>query len=484
MGSQLVKRYLVITVLAMINAGIMAQERVPLGIHYQAVARDNYGNELVNKKISVKFSIVSGDPLGTTVYQELHQDIYTSKFGVFSLIIGHGVLTGGASCTTLSEVAWETANHYLKVEVKFDNDFMDMGTMQFLAVPYALYAQRSLEPGPEGPKGDQGEKGVPGDPASDNQTLSFDGSNLTISGTNSTVNMTNLLQNLEVSTDGTGGYNLALTRGNTINLATIEKDGDPTNEIQDLVISDDKIKITKNTTATEWPLTKYLDNTDKQELSYDAANRILSISGGTGTINLSELKNDADASITNEIQDLQLNSNILSITGKTGATPIDLNKYLDDTDDQNLTFVESTNTLSIDGGNSVTLGSMVAFRAKKNTSETVSTWMADYDFITGAPLYNDGDGFAYLSGEFTAPVAGIYTFDVSYLASGSGGERVLKVCLNGSLYEILNSSIASGASITRSITMKLAAGNKVKVMVNVGTGFETGTGTFAGYKVN
>ena len=29
-----------------------------------------------------------------------------------------------------------------------------MGTMQFLAVPYALYAQRSLEPGPQGPKGE------------------------------------------------------------------------------------------------------------------------------------------------------------------------------------------------------------------------------------------------------------------------------------------------------------------------------------------
>jgi hypothetical protein len=484
MGSQLVKRYLVITVLAMINAGIMAQERVPLGIHYQAVARDNYGNELVNKKISVKFSIVSGDPLGTTVYQELHQDIYTSKFGVFSLIIGHGVLTGGASCTTLSEVAWETANHYLKVEVKFDNDFMDMGTMQFLAVPYALYAQRSLEPGPEGPKGDQGEKGVPGDPASDNQTLSFDGSNLTISGTNSTVNMTNLLQNLEVSTDGTGGYNLALTRGNTINLATIEKDGDPTNEIQDLVISDDKIKITKNTTATEWPLTKYLDNTDKQELSYDAANRILSISGGTGTINLSELKNDADASITNEIQDLQLNSNILSITGKTGATPIDLNKYLDDTDDQNLTFVESTNTLSIDGGNSVTLGSMVAFRAKNTISDIagqISYPTMTYDAID----YNVGDYMNLSTGIFRAPVDGIYTFNITYYADGTGDGREISLYVNSVPYEKIATSIAGGATIlVRSVTMRLSATNTVSVVVYTGLATQTGTCTFSGYKVN
>jgi|WetSurMetagenome_2_1015567.scaffolds.fasta_scaffold06199_3 hypothetical protein len=484
MALKVVIRYIFFTVLATVSTGILAQERVPLGIHYQAVARDNYGNELINRKISVKFSIISGDPLGTTVFQELHQDIYTSKFGVFSLIIGHGVSTGGASCTTLSQVAWETASHFLKVEVKFDNDFMDMGTMQFLAVPYALYAQRSLEPGPEGPKGDQGPKGEPGNPASDNQTLSFDGSNLTISSTNSTVNMTNLLQNLEVSNDGTGGYNLALTRGNTINLATIEKDGDPTNEIQDLVISDDKIKISKNTSATEWPLTKYLDNTDSQALTYDAANRIIGISGNAGTINLSELKNDADFSVTNEIQDLQVNSNILTITGKSGATPIDLNKYLDDTDNQNLTYNESANSLSIDGGNSVTLGSMVAFRAKKTISETVTSYMTDYDFITGAPIYNDGNAFEYTTGEFTAPVAGIYTFDVSYTASGGAESRALKIFLNGSLFEILNSGITPGSSITRSITMKLAAGNKVKLMINVGTGFETGTGAFSGSKVN
>ena len=36
-----------------------------------------------------------------------------------------------------------------------------MGTIQFLAVPYALYAQKSLEPGPPGPKGHPVPKGMP-----------------------------------------------------------------------------------------------------------------------------------------------------------------------------------------------------------------------------------------------------------------------------------------------------------------------------------
>lgn len=135
MTSGLLKRFSLMLVLTAISTGLFPQGNVPLGIHYQAVARDNFGNELVNTKISVKFSIISGDPLASPIYQELHQDVTTSKFGVFSIVIGHGIPTGNSPCTSLSQITWQSANHYLKVEVKFENDFLDMGTMQFLAVP-------------------------------------------------------------------------------------------------------------------------------------------------------------------------------------------------------------------------------------------------------------------------------------------------------------------------------------------------------------
>jgi hypothetical protein len=108
----------------LISGTISYGQNVPLGIFYQAVARDNAGKELANKNIDVKFSIISGNPLGTTVYQELYSDVTTSKFGVFSLIIGRGTPTGGLY-TDLSQIQWNTAFHYLKVEVKFDNDFID-----------------------------------------------------------------------------------------------------------------------------------------------------------------------------------------------------------------------------------------------------------------------------------------------------------------------------------------------------------------------
>jgi hypothetical protein len=46
-----------------------------------------------------------------------------------------------------------------------------MGTMQFMAVPYALYAGKSLEAGPAGPPGPKGDQG---DPATDDQKLAYD----------------------------------------------------------------------------------------------------------------------------------------------------------------------------------------------------------------------------------------------------------------------------------------------------------------------
>jgi hypothetical protein len=329
MNSEKLKGSLLLLILLASFCSAGGQGSVPPGIHYQAVARDNYGKELVNDKIDVRFSVISGSPAGITEYMEVHSNVVTSRFGVFSLVIGKGISSGG-TVSDFSQIEWSKALHFLKVEVKFENDFVDMGTMQFLAVPYALYAQRSLEPGPPGPKGDPGPQGAPGDPASDNQTLSFDGSNLSISGGNK-LSMSDLLQNLTVSYQPDGTY-LGISRGNSVKLANIESDGDPKNEIQDVTITSDKLKITNNPEAREWDLSRYLDNTDGQSLSWDPASRKLGISGSTSVADLSELKDDADANPSNEMQDLTWNASdrLLGISGRTGK--IDLTELKNDAD--------------------------------------------------------------------------------------------------------------------------------------------------------
>jgi hypothetical protein len=339
--------------------------------------------------------------------------------------------------------------------VKFANDFMDMGTMQFFAVPYALYAQKSLEPGPTGPKGDKGDAG---DPASDNQTLSFDGSNLSIENGNK-VNLSSLNVPHQLSLIGD---TLSILGGNKIAL---------TNQIQDLQLDiNQKLKITKNAAATEIDLSPY-----KQNLTYAPATGILSISNGTGA-DLSSLKTDA-------IQDIHLTGNQLTIDKNSSSVGVDLSKYKDNTDNQQLSYNEATKALSIDNGNSVTLGTMVAFRAKKLLSVNASS-LSDVTFIPTSVEFNDGNAFNGSTGEFIAPTSGIYTFNVTYYADGSGGSRKLSIYYNSALYEDIVVEIASGTQITvKSITMKLSANDIVKLIINTGTATQTGTGSFSGFKV-
>ncbi len=486
--------YIMATILLMITIDQAFSQSVPLGISYQAVARDNYGNELSDKEIDVMFSILSSSPVGQLEYQELHTNVRTSKYGVFSLVLGNGTVTGGRT-DNLAYIDWGSANHFLKVLVRYDRNgsFMDMGTMPFMSVPYALFAEKSLYPGP------QGEKGDPGDPASDDQTLSFDGTNLAISGGN-VVSLSTLSIPHQLSIFGD---TLSILGGNKVKLP---------NHTQDLMLDvNNVLKITDNSAATPINLSKFLDNTDSQQLTLSNPENTLSISGGNSvdlakylqslafntdnniltisngnSIDLTLLKNDADADPSNELQDLTLAGNELSITGTSNPTKINMGAYLDNTDNQTLTYSPTDYTLSISNGGSVSLGGLIAFRAKKTGSETGLSFMTDYDFKTDtfdSDCYNDGNGYNLTTGVFTTPIAGLYAFNVSYTATGSGDARALKIYLNGGLYEVLNSAISSNTSLTRSISMKLTAGDKVKVIVNTGTSSESGTGSFSGYRI-
>jgi len=412
----------------------LSAQTVPAGINYQAVARDNTGKELANTSINVKFSILKDSPLGSPVYEELHSNVVTTKYGVFSLIIGNGAVTGGTAAN-LNAIDWSTGTYYLSVAVKFDNSYLEMGTMQFMAVPYALYAAKSLEPGPQGPKGDQG------DPATDDQTLSFDGSALSIAGGN-IVDLSGLLQSLTITNAADGNY-IGISRGNSIKVSTIEGDGDPTNEIQDLVINNNVLKITKNTGATSWDLSKYLDNTDSQSLSYNSTSNVLGISGSTPTVDLSALK-------------------------------------------QSLTYNESTKSLSISSGNSVTLGTFTGFKAGlSSTMITFSSPTTPVDLVftqvTGN-YFNDGNYFNTTTGAFTAPYTGVYTFNYNlYLPYGS----YIIVKVGGAQYDTVLGPIATKGTFNGSFIIKLSTGDTVNLSVLNGD-LPSGTvyGSFSGYRVN
>ena len=132
---------IILPFLSFILLATIALAQSPQAINYQAVARDNSGNLLTNKTIAIKISILTGSSSGTVEYSETFSSASTNGFGVFSLQIGTGNVVSG----TFNTIKWESANHYLKVEMDASggSSYTTMGTSQLVSVPYAMFANKS-----------------------------------------------------------------------------------------------------------------------------------------------------------------------------------------------------------------------------------------------------------------------------------------------------------------------------------------------------
>jgi hypothetical protein len=136
--------------------------------------------------------------------------------------------------------------------------------------------------------------------------------------------------------------NLSISGGNSVNLSSINTDS------QTLTFSSPNISISGGNSINISSI-----NTDAQTLTVTSSttNRTIAISGGNNqTFSVADNDNDP----VNEIQDLSLSGNTLSLSGD--ATPVNLSPYLDNTDSQTLTFTAPN--LSISGGNSVNLSAI------------------------------------------------------------------------------------------------------------------------------
>lgn len=119
------------------------------GIYYQAVALDDEtrqiaGSDIVSKplyekEIGVRFTITKGVN-GQVQWQETHTT-KTDKYGLFSLIIGKGVVTGSQAYARLLDIPWIDADQWLKVEIATKNNgsYKTVSYQQFMSVPYAFY---------------------------------------------------------------------------------------------------------------------------------------------------------------------------------------------------------------------------------------------------------------------------------------------------------------------------------------------------------
>jgi len=95
----------------------------------------------MNQALTIRFSVIAdiADTTNTGIsWQETHL-VTTNNFGLFTTIIGQGTSTSVGSSATFDVVDWGASPHFLNVQI----DGLDMGTTQFMSVPYALYAENA-----------------------------------------------------------------------------------------------------------------------------------------------------------------------------------------------------------------------------------------------------------------------------------------------------------------------------------------------------
>ena len=122
--------------LVLIILGLSVTAQPPQLIPYQAIARDNAGNPVLNQNIGLRFSIHDQTISGTVVWQE-SQTVVSNNLGI--------IVTALGGTTQLTSVDWGSGAKFLQVEMDIvgGTNYLDMGTQQMMSVPYALYAETS-----------------------------------------------------------------------------------------------------------------------------------------------------------------------------------------------------------------------------------------------------------------------------------------------------------------------------------------------------
>jgi uncharacterized protein (TIGR02145 family) len=125
------------TIILVVVTFVMAGAQVPHAFKYQALARDDAGNILINWEIGLKVSIIQVEK---EVYVETHQ-VTTNNYGIIDIVIGKGKVQKG----DFNDILWGQESHSIKIEMDINggSDYREIATSQLYAVPYALYAEQA-----------------------------------------------------------------------------------------------------------------------------------------------------------------------------------------------------------------------------------------------------------------------------------------------------------------------------------------------------
>ena len=111
--------------------------QVPQKMSYQAIIRDNTGALVANTFISMRVSLLQGNPTGTAVYVEI-DTCTTNSNGLASVAIG----TGNATTGVFTNINWANTPYFIQIETDITGgtNYTITGTQELATVPYAFLA--------------------------------------------------------------------------------------------------------------------------------------------------------------------------------------------------------------------------------------------------------------------------------------------------------------------------------------------------------
>ncbi len=126
------KTYITLLFVLLVSVVTFAQG---LGMNYKAVIKDENNNLVANNpNVTIQFEILKGISL-TSVYNELHTTS-TDANGIVNVTIGKGALLNDSPA--FNTINWGSDEHFLNVKINTGLGLIDMGTTEFMTVPYAL----------------------------------------------------------------------------------------------------------------------------------------------------------------------------------------------------------------------------------------------------------------------------------------------------------------------------------------------------------
>ena len=319
-GNSIVAMLSAFLLLFLFSTNLVAQS-VPEAINYQAIVRDAESFLPISDQgayVSVEF--LDG-PDGDVLYQEEFSSIQTGKAGLINLSLGQG----DPMINSFESISWETGNVWLRLSVDIGNGLNILQETPFNTVPYAFYANSSGSSNADGDSDSTNEFQDLGNtvvtPNEEVEITLTDGANTTINIQDADANATNELQNIE-STDGS----ISVTpSGNDFDLSVAAADGSET-----IVNDGQNTTVNGSGTFADPYAIDVPDNLDNdpvneiQDISTDNTAGNIAISDGSAlTINV----DDADANPENELQNIQLSGDFLSLTNVSPAAQVDMRQF-------------------------------------------------------------------------------------------------------------------------------------------------------------